>query len=167
MLRFLRHLLCDFVQFFVLLNPPALLLDACLVERFDEHSAWRICAKLETLSASWVPTVAAAANSAIPTLRHHSVAAVAAQFQVNLSVASQTSVAWCTPWRNFSQNSQGKIDIGQEAVSVCGRARKLLDWAEEIFRWISCRSSCTKVSSLHLQLPRSGRELEKVVHGIH
>ena len=32
---------------------------------------------------------------------------------------------------------------------------------------ISCRSSCTRVSSLHFQLPRSGREVEKVLGGIH
>ena len=45
------------------------------------------------VAASSVPTVAAAANSAIPTLRSHRVSAVAAQFQVNLSIAWQNSVA--------------------------------------------------------------------------
>ena len=78
-----------------------------------------------------LPAVAAAANSAIPTLRCHSVSAVAAQFQVSLCKAWKNSVEWCTPWEIF-RNSQGKVGIEQEAVSVRGRTRKLLGWAGEL-----------------------------------
>ena len=83
------------------------------------------------VAASLVPTVAATANSAIPTLRRHSVSSVAGQFQVSLWIVWKNSVEWCTPWEIF-RNSQGKVGIGQEAVSVCRRTRKLLDWAGEL-----------------------------------
>ena len=40
-------------------------------------------------------------------------------------------------------------------------------WLERTYSGISCRSSCTMVSSIHFQLPRSGREVEQEVGEIH
>ena len=52
----------------------------------------------------------------------------------------------------FSQISQGKIVIGQEAVSICGRTRKLLDWAGKLHVRLHADPAAPKLAAEKLRM---------------